>query len=70
MAPFGDHWRAAFVHDFLYRQTQRPKTECDTIFLEAMLTCGVPYDKARWFYNGVDQGGGPSFDNDRRIQNA
>ena len=26
--------------------------------------------KARWFYNGVDQGGGPSFDNDRRIQNA
>ena len=66
LPPFGDHWRAAFLHDWLYRQTQRPKPECDTIFLEAMLTCGVSYDKARWFYNGVCEAGQHSFQDDRK----
>lgn len=66
--PFGDHWRAAFIHDHLYRQTQRPKADCDLVFLEAMLAAGVPYDRARWFYNGVDQGGTHAFEDDRKEQ--
>ena len=64
--PFGDHWRAAFVHDYLYRKTQLPKAEADLIFMEAMLAGGVPYDRARWLYNGVDQGGTGAFENDRK----
>ena len=66
LPPFGDHWRAAFLHDALYRQTQRPKEECDLIFWEALLASGVPEARARWFYNGVRDAGQHEFDEDRQ----
>ena len=65
LPPFGDHWRAAFVHDFLYRNTLRAKDECDTIFLEALVASGVPLERARIFYNGVSACGQKAFDEDR-----
>ena len=69
LPPFGDHWRAAFLHDAIFRRkTLVPIDDFDKanlIFLEAMLTCGVPYDKARWFYNGVCEGGRKAWDEDR-----
>ena len=68
LPPFGDQWRAAFLHDYLYRNTLRPKEECDTIFLEALLASSVPLDRARWFYNGVAEGGQSAFDSDRKAQ--
>jgi len=70
LPPFGNHWRAAFVHDFLYRNTLRAKDECDTIFYEAMIASGVPEIRARWFYNGVCEVGQRAFDEDRQAPAA
>lgn len=81
--PFGWYWRAAFLHDFLYRRTQRPKNECDALLLEAMEVLldqmekesfgklfqrGLREIEARAFYEAVALGGGCSFDADRAAQ--
>jgi uncharacterized protein DUF1353 len=81
--PFGWYWRAAVLHDFLYRYTQRPKSECDALLLEAMdVLLGEIQSKslgdkvehvlreaeARAFYEAVTLGGGCSFDEDRKNQ--
>ena len=55
--PFGPWWKASFIHDWLYRQTHRTKEFCDLVFYEAMVASGVPESRARWFYNGVVEGG-------------
>ena len=68
LPPFGDHWRAAFLHDYLYRNTLRAKEVCDTIFYEAMIASAVPEARARWFYNGVSEAGQHAFDVDRAPQ--
>ncbi len=52
--PFGLYWRAALVHDYLYGDTDKPKAECDHVFREAMLACGVPPAKAWTIYQGVN----------------
>lgn len=59
--PFGNYWKAALLHDFLYRKTSRPKKECDLIFLEAMKSCGVNRFRAKVIYNGVRFFGGFAF---------
>lgn len=64
--PFGRYWRAALLHDYLYRHTLRPKAECDRIFREAMLACGVPGWKAWTIYQGVHLFGGSAFKNCRK----
>lgn len=68
--PFGDYWRAALLHDYLYRQTERPKAQCDRIFHEAMLACGVPRWKAWTIYQGVNLFGVFAFKNCRKRRNA
>jgi hypothetical protein len=64
--PFGKYWRAAVLHDHLYRKTLRPKAECDNIFREAMLACGVPPAKAWTIYQGVNWFGFLAFKNCRK----
>ncbi len=64
--PFGEHWKPALLHDFLYRNTKRPKDECDRIFLDAMCECGVPGTECLAIYEGVRLCGLPAFDEDRK----
>jgi hypothetical protein len=66
--PFGRYWKAAFLHDYLYRCTQRPKAECDGLFKEAMVSLGVNGIEADIIYAGVDLLGQRSFDADRAAQ--
>lgn len=81
--PFGWYWRAAFLHDKVYRKTQRPKAECDGLLLEAMevlldqmqansfgkeIQRGLREIEARAFYEAVTIGGGCSFEADRAAQ--
>ena len=63
--PFGQYWKAAFLHDYLYRFTQKPKAECDSLLFEAMRSLGVPLLLAGTIYEGVHAGGQSSFDADR-----
>jgi hypothetical protein len=64
--PFGRYWRAALLHDFLYRSTEMPKAKCDAIFHEAMLACGVGRAKAWTIYQGVNWFGVFAFKNCRK----
>lgn len=64
--PFGAYWMAAVLHDYLYRKTERPKEECDLLFLEAMKSLGVDLLLRQTIYEGVHLGGAWSFDDDRR----
>ncbi len=41
MPPAGRWAKAAVIHDFLYREGRRGRTECDRIFLEGMTVLGV-----------------------------
>ena len=66
--PFGKYWMAAVLHDYLYRFTQRPKSECDLLLLEAMQSLGVGEFEAKIIYDGVRDGGQSSFDQDRKAQ--
>ena len=64
--PFGKYWKAAVLHDYLYRITKRPKAECDSILLEAMESLGVNEIEAHAIYEGVHLGGEISFEEDRK----
>ncbi len=66
LPPFGTYWLAAVLHDYLYRQTARPKPECDLLFLEAMASLGVDLLTRETIYEGVRLGGAWAFDDDRR----
>lgn len=68
LPPFGVYWRAAFLHDYLYRKGDRVKRECDYIFKEAMEDSGVPSFIIDVLYEGVSIGGGWSFTDDRKMQ--
>lgn len=39
--PWGTYGKASVLHDYLYVMQQRPRAECDGIFLEAMKVLGV-----------------------------
>lgn len=65
--PFGKYWKAAILHDYLYRDTQRAKAECDGLLLEAMESLGVDKVLRDTIYEGVHLGGDWSFDEDRKI---
>ena len=64
--PFGKYWKAAVLHDYLYRYTNRPKAECDLLLLEAMESLGVNEIEAHAIYEGVNLAGQISFDEDRK----
>ncbi|HZV33857.1 MAG TPA: DUF1353 domain-containing protein, partial [Verrucomicrobiae bacterium] len=68
LPPFGTYWPAAYLHDYLYRYTQRPKSECDSLLNEAMESLGVIEDERIAIYEGVNFGGQLAFDHDRSQQ--
>lgn len=68
LPPFGKYWKAAILHDHLYRNEQRPREECDRLLLEAMESLGVDQVTGRIIYGGVVAGGQSSFDEDRKNQ--
>lgn len=70
LPPFGKYWKAAFLHDYLYRCTTRPKSECDTIFNEAMESLQVEEETRITMYEGVHLAGWKAFRDDRQVQNA
>lgn len=63
--PFGSYWKAAVLHDYLYRVTNKPKPICDDILLEAMETLNVPLFQREAIYLGVKHFGSKAFDKDR-----
>lgn len=63
--PFGKYWKAAFLHDYLYRYTQMAKADCDNVFKEAMRSLEVSAIEADAIYEGVNLFGQLSFDQDR-----
>ena len=66
--PFGKYWKAAYLHDYLYRYTKYPKEYCDSILREAMICLGVNKIEVDVIYEGVNLGGQSSFDQDRKNQ--
>lgn len=66
--PFGNYWREAYLHDYLYRYTTILKVRCDNLFYEAMVSNGVSKVKAWELYEAVRIGGESSFSNDRKQQ--
>ena len=70
LPPFGKYWPAAYLHDWLYRCTQRPQSECDALLYEAMLSLGVDKIRADMIYEGVHYGGRSSFEADRKAQSG
>lgn len=76
--PFGKYWPAAFLHDAAYRGQLLKSTAgdwpaaalerhaADDLFLEAMLSLGVPRVEATAIYEAVRLAGGPSFEADRK----
>jgi hypothetical protein len=65
LPPFGNYWMAAYLHDYLYRNTKYPKAFCDNILYEAMCFLKVPTFQAKIIYEGVALGGQYAFDKDR-----
>lgn len=65
--PFGKHWLAAVLHDYLYRFTKRKKEFCDQVFHEAMLSCGVSKVEAWTMYEAVSHFGHGAFSEDRKV---
>lgn len=62
-SPFGDYFRAALVHDYLYSPGNRKfsRRESDRIFLDAMEDAGVSWIKRQTIYRAVRLGGRSSF---------
>ena len=65
LPPFGTYWRAAFIHDYLYRCTERSKKDCDAVFKEAMEELGVSELDRVALYEGVHLLGWHAFNEDR-----
>jgi len=49
----GKYNPAAVLHDYICSTQERPRAECDRIFLEAMEVVGVPLVKRRIMYRAV-----------------
>lgn len=64
--PFGVYWKAAVLHDFLYRCTDRPRPECDRLLLEAMESLNVETLERDAIYEGVREFGNLAFLSDRK----
>jgi hypothetical protein len=67
--PFGVYWKATFLHDYLYRNTERTRGECDSILLEAMEVLGTPLLERDTIYKAVAEFGNMAFQKDR-VQEA
>lgn len=59
--PFGNHTKAAVLHDYLYGRKERPRKDCDKIFLEAMKVLGVSKTRRTLMYWAVRAFGGRAY---------
>jgi len=50
---WGRHGKAAVLHDWLYRNSNLPRLDCDVIFKEAMEVLGVPRHRLLTIYLAV-----------------
>ena len=64
--PFGTYWMAAYLHDYLYRDSDKPKDFCDNVLLEAMECLGVNQIEADTIFQGVHLFGWAAFEGDRK----
>ncbi len=55
--PWGGYGKAAVLHDFLYDAAPWSRSECDSVFLEAMKVLKVPFHRRMAIYLGVRAGG-------------
>jgi hypothetical protein len=55
LSPFGDYFKAAVVHDYLYSRFNEEFTrdEADFIFFEAMYNVGVPWHRRHIIHAAV-----------------
>jgi hypothetical protein len=55
LSPFGDYFKAAVIHDFLYSRfnDEFTRDEADAIFLEAMYNVGVPWYRRHTIHSAV-----------------
>lgn len=53
--------KAAVLHDWLYATNMFPREECDSIFYEALLECGLNKIHAYTMFLGVRAGGGAPY---------
>ena len=74
LPPFGEYWKAAWLHDATYRnyaedehgnKLSLPRDECDALLLEAMESCQVPDWQCQVIHRGVKIGGSWAFVDDR-----
>lgn len=61
MPPFGNHTKAAVLHDYLYGRKERSRKDCDKIFLEAMASMGVSKTRRYLMYWAVRAFGGKAY---------
>ena len=57
LSPWGVYGNAAVIHDWLYWDQRRPRSECDRILLDAALVLGTSKLTAWTIYLGVRVGG-------------
>lgn len=61
MQPWGNHGKAAVIHDYLYTSKTKTRKQADKIFLEAMKVSGVGYLKRKSLYRIVRLFGGSHY---------
>lgn len=63
LSPFGEYFKAAIIHDFLYSKNNMTynRQSCDLIFKEAMFNLGVPWRNRETIYTAVRIFGASSF---------
>lgn len=59
LAPFGEYFEAAIIHDFLYTEANRrfTRSQVDLIFKEAMFNVGIGWFTRGLIYRAVRLGG-------------
>jgi hypothetical protein len=68
--PFGEYFRAAVVHDFMYYRGSFVRSKCDAIFKEAILACGCNNVTAFNLHLGVRLGGWYAYGQYRKKENS
>jgi hypothetical protein len=67
--PFGEYFRAAVVHDFMYYRGEFVRSKCDGIFKEAVRACGCSRVTEWALYTGVRIGGWYAYGKYRKKEN-
>lgn len=67
--PFGEYFRAAVIHDFMYYRGAFVRSKCDAIFKEAICSCGCSRTTQNILYLGVRIGGWRAYGKYRKKEN-